>query len=29
MPGPRIKSYARPKKGTVKRLVKSLWNSLV
>ena len=25
MPGPRIKSYARPKKGTVKRLVKSLW----
>ena len=25
MPGPRINSYARPKKGTVKRLVKSLW----
>lgn len=25
MPGPRIKTYAKPKKGTIKRLVKSLW----
>ena len=25
MPGPRIRSYARPKKGTIKRLIKSLW----
>ena len=25
MPGPRIRAYARPKKGTIKRLVKSLW----
>ena len=25
MPGPRIKTYERPKKGTIKRLVKSLW----
>ena len=25
MPGPRIKSFAKPKKGTIKRLVKSLW----
>ena len=25
MPGPRIRTYARPKKGTIKRLVKSLW----
>ena len=25
MPGPRIRTYARPKKGTIKRLIKSLW----
>ena len=25
MPGPRVRSFAKPKKGTVKRLVKSLW----
>ena len=25
MPGPRIRSYAKPKKGTIKRLIKSLW----
>ena len=25
MPGPRIKTYAKPKKGTIKRLIKSLW----
>ena len=25
MPGPRIKQYAKPKKGTIKRLIKSLW----
>ena len=25
MPGPRIRTYAKPKKGTIKRLVKSLW----
>ena len=25
MPGPRIKAYAKPKKGTIKRLIKSLW----
>ena len=27
MPGPRIKTYAKPKKGTIKRLVKSLWKN--
>ena len=27
MPAPRIKSYAKPKKGTVKRLIKSLWKN--
>ena len=26
-PGPRIKSFAKPKKGTIKRLVKSLWKN--
>ena len=25
MPGPRIRQYAKPKKGTIKRLFKSLW----
>ena len=25
MPGPAIKQYAKPKKGTIKRLFKSLW----
>ena len=27
MPGPRIRSYAKPKKGTIKRLMKSLWKN--
>ena len=27
MPAPRIRQYAKPKKGTVKRLVKSLWKN--
>ena len=27
MPGPRIKQYAKPKKGTIKRLMKSLWKN--
>ncbi len=27
MPAPRIKSYAKPKKGTVGRLIKSLWKN--
>ncbi len=27
MPAPRIKSYAKPKKGTIKRLIKSLWKN--
>ena len=25
MPGPRIRAFAKPKKGTIKRLIKSLW----
>ena len=25
MPGPRIRSFAKPKKGTIRRLIKSLW----
>ena len=25
MQGPRIRSFAKPKKGTIKRLIKSLW----
>ena len=27
MPGPAIKQYAKPKKGTIKRLMKSLWKN--
>ena len=27
MPAPRIRSYAKPKKGTIKRLIKSLWKN--
>ena len=27
MPGPRIKTFAKPKKGTIKRLIKSLWKN--
>lgn len=27
MPAPRIRQYAKPKKGTIKRLVKSLWKN--
>ena len=27
MPGPRIRQYAKPKKGTIKRLMKSLWKN--
>ena len=27
MPGPRIRSYSKPKKGTIKRLVKTLWKN--
>ena len=27
MPGPRIRSFAKPKKGTIKRLIKSLWKN--
>ena len=27
MPGPRVRSFAKPKKGTIKRLIKSLWKN--
>ena len=27
MPGPRVREHAKPKKGTIKRLMKSLWKS--
>ena len=27
MPGPRVREHMKPKKGTVKRLMKSLWKN--
>ena len=27
MPGPRVREHAKPKKGTIKRLLKSLWKN--